>query len=155
MLDLFQAPIRVHLRPFAVKNRLPGPPEPPERPKWTANERKFTQMGRPDPVLGHFHAFRGHPPVLSPPRTAYGYPTSAPPLRPRCESFSTEKCLTRGPFCEIGITWRPKICTKPPSRGFSASPPVPYSPNPQPVAPLTRLRISAMLLPVMKNHPAT
>ena len=79
MLDLFQAPIRVHLRPFAVKNRLPGPPEPPERPKWTANERKFTQMGRPDPVLGHFHAFRGHPPVLSPPRTAYGYPTSAPP----------------------------------------------------------------------------
>ena len=108
MLDLFQAPIRVHLRPFAVKNRLPGPPEPPERPKWTANERKFTQMGRPDPVLARFHAFRGPLPVFSPPRTAYGFPTpdlrlrtSAPPLQARCEPFSAPKTPSAVVFSRI------------------------------------------------------
>ena len=171
MLDLFQAPIRVHLRPFAVKNRLPGPPEPPERPKWTANERKFTQMGRPDPFLARFHAFRGPLPRFQPSADRFrlsdlGPPTfrPRPPLQPSCDSFSAleppfaavfgSKRPLRGTICEIGVTWRLKTGIKPTSRGFSTGLAAPYSHNPQPLAPLTRPRLFAILLPLRKNHPA-
>ena len=164
--------ICVHLR---FKIGISGPPEPPERPKWTANERKFTQMGLPKPLLTHFRAFRafrGYFPVFTFSRTSeaqnqprmntdrhglglsdLGPPTSD--LDTRCKPFSapempfaaifTPKMLLRSPFHEIGITWHPKTGIKPTSRGFSPCLPAPHSPNPQPAAPLTHPRISAIL----------
>ena len=80
-------------------------------------------MGRPDPFLARFHAFRGPLPVFSPPRTAFGFPTpdlrlrtSAHPSRPVASrfqprkrlprSFSVEKFLARAPIYKIGMAWR-------------------------------------------------
>ena len=68
--------------------------------------------------------------------------------------FSAPKCPSRGTFCEIGIARHRKTGIKPISRPFLAGPPAPYSPYPQPLAPLTRLRISAILLPLGKTPPA-
>ena len=92
----------------------------------------FLVFGRPGPVANHFRS-RKRPP----------------------QPFSTPKCPSRGPFCEIGIARHRETGIKPISRSFLAGPPAPYSPIPQPVAPLTRLRLFAILLPVRRKRPAT
>ena len=53
--------------------------------------------------------------------------------------------LLKGLRGEVGITWHPITDVKPISRALPSRLPAPYSPNPQPLAPLTRLRISAIL----------
>ena len=53
--------------------------------------------------------------------------------------------LLKGLWDEVGITWRPITDAKPISRALRSRPPATYSPNPQPLAPLTRLRIFAIL----------
>ena len=133
-----------------------------------ANSRKWAGRTLFWPVFVLFVVLS---PVFSPPRTAFGFPTSdlqlsdlGHPLQPSCEPFSApeppfaavfgSKRPLRCPICEIGVTWRLKTGIKPTSRGFSTGLAAPYSHNPQPLAPLTRPRLFAILLPLRKNHPA-
>ena len=110
-------------------------------PKPTTDEHGWTRMGVIRPRTSDFRPRHPLRAIFSP-RNAFrgGFQTTRPP---------------RGPFCEIGIEWHPKTGIKPTSRRFSPCPPAPNSPNPQPVAPLTRPRISAILLPIRKNPRAT
>ena len=88
-------------------------------------------------VIPPFSALRGPLTAFRPRTSGFG---PRPPLQPRCDSFSAQKTHfaavfrshrpPRGPFCEIGITWRPITDVKPISRALPSRPPVPHSPNP-------------------------
>ena len=84
-------------------------------------------------VIPPFSALRGPLTAFRPRTSGFG---PRPPLQPRCDSFSAQKTHfaavfrshrpPRGPFCEIGITWRPITDVKPISRALPSRPPVPY-----------------------------
>ena len=137
-------------RSFSPFSALHGSP--------TSDLRFRTSDHPSSPIFREFRAFRSFSPfsaLFGSPTSDLRLRTSAHPSSPVAShfqtrkrlprSFSVEKCLARAPFSEIGITWRLLSGIKPTSRAFSACPPAPYSPNPQPLAPLTRPRISATL----------